>query len=648
MRFLLLITLISIPFTQLRAQDSDVDQRVINIKDLVVSTEKPGAFRPLVRVISVIEAKEIERAAISSLPDLLRYVQGVDFKARGAEGVQADINILGGTFDQTIIMINGVNFTDPQTGHHSMNIPLDISQIERVEVLQGPGAWAGGAIAFAGAINFVTKESDKQGASLFMTGGSYGYFKAGGDVSTVREKGRWIIRGYAGGGYSRSDGYADNTDFETGNLYSNIKISDKEGKNSFFIQNGLILKSFGANNFYSFTYPEQYEKIDAGFTSFQYSYVSDKFILSSNIYHRRLYDKFELFRYDSPSWYTGHNYHRNDITGGGVEAGFRLGKAGTVTTGMDFRTEYIMSTVLGNPTSKKVEIRDVDDLYYTKSKGRYTPSIFLKYILQSEKWKVSAGATLTNSFNEPGVKGPYGAGLYGGVAGAYNITPYLEANVWITSTFRNPTFTDLYYKSPTQTGNSSLLPEKATTYQTGLRYSDNSVKASISYFYRRGYKIIDWIRESSNDQWSAANITDVNSSGAEFSAEKRFRTGFVERASISYGWLNVKKSSGNYHSLYATDFLKHKLSASLNHKIYNSLEAGWTLLYQEREGTYLDLSLNEKEYKPFTLLNVKILWKRSSYSIFTEITNLTDKKYFDLGNLTQPGRWIKGGIVINL
>ncbi|HNW48812.1 MAG TPA: TonB-dependent receptor plug domain-containing protein, partial [Bacteroidales bacterium] len=122
-----------------------------DLEELIISTERPTPFQPLVRVIAVIQQQEIERAAVRNLPDLLRYLQGTDLRSRGGEGVQADLSILGGTFDQTMVMINGINFTDPQTGHHSLNIPVEISQIERVEILQGPGAWSEGSVAYAGA-----------------------------------------------------------------------------------------------------------------------------------------------------------------------------------------------------------------------------------------------------------------------------------------------------------------------------------------------------------------------------------------------------------------------------------------------------------------------------------------------------------------
>lgn len=153
-----------------------VNDTLITLEELVINTERPTPFQPLVRVVAVIQQAEIERAAVSNLPDLLRYLQGTDLRTRGGEGVQSDLNILGGTFDQTMVMINGVNFTDPQTGHHSLNIPVEISQIERIEILHGPGAWSEGSVAYAGAINIITKNPAKRGMSLTLSGGSFGYF----------------------------------------------------------------------------------------------------------------------------------------------------------------------------------------------------------------------------------------------------------------------------------------------------------------------------------------------------------------------------------------------------------------------------------------------------------------------------------------
>ena len=127
-------------------------------------------------MVSVIPREEIEYAPVTSIQELLEYVAGVDVRQRGAEGVQADISIRGGTFDQTLILLNGVNITDPQTGHHNLNLPVSINQIERIEILEGPAARVYGPNAFSGAINIVTRQPDKTSWKLAIEGGSFGYF----------------------------------------------------------------------------------------------------------------------------------------------------------------------------------------------------------------------------------------------------------------------------------------------------------------------------------------------------------------------------------------------------------------------------------------------------------------------------------------
>lgn len=649
MRFITILSYIFFSCTPLYSQSNEIkSDTTITLNDLVISSEKNGAFRPLVRVISVIEAKEIEKKPVNNLPDLFRYLLGVDYKTRGSEGVQGDINILGGTFDETIVLVNGINVTDPQTGHHSMNIPVEINQIERIEVLQGPGAWVGGTIAYSGAINIITKEAKNNCADLFISGGSYGYLKAGVSASITRELNRWSMEGISSGTYSRSDGFSDNTDFKIGNLYVNLKFIDSSKKNSFTIQSGVQTKSYGANSFYSFTYPQQFEKVKTMLSSIQYQHNANNWQLSLSLYHRRLYDKFELFRYEAPQWYLGHNYHRNDVSGVEVKVGLKIKKAGTLITGADIRIENIISNVLGNSMDKIIDVQGEEDVFYTKSKNRYTPAVFIKHLIQFEKWRFSSGVTYSNSFNENSFSGSYGAGLYGGLAGAYSITPNIELNFWLNNSYRNPTFTDLYYKSPSQTGNIELKPEKAASAQLGIRYFKARTKIYYSGFYRKGYRIIDWIRESGSQEWHSSNITNINSSGFEFSLCQNINNKFITDAVFSYSFLNVQKNSGDYHSLYATDYLRHKVSLNFDHTILKKLTANWSLNYQERAGTFIDLALNEQDYKPFTLINVKLLWNRNSSKLFFEVSNLLNKKYFDLGNLTQPGRWIKSGLIINL
>ncbi|MCK4631428.1 MAG: TonB-dependent receptor, partial [Bacteroidales bacterium] len=113
----------------------------VEIKEIVVSGQRsPSIHSELNRVVTVIRKEQIRNAPVQSLQEILEYAVNIDVRQRGNFGVQADISIRGGSFEQTLILLNGIKINDPQTGHHNLNIPIDINSIERIEILEGPGS----------------------------------------------------------------------------------------------------------------------------------------------------------------------------------------------------------------------------------------------------------------------------------------------------------------------------------------------------------------------------------------------------------------------------------------------------------------------------------------------------------------------------
>ncbi|MDR2816905.1 MAG: TonB-dependent receptor plug domain-containing protein, partial [Proteiniphilum sp.] len=126
--------------------------------------------------VTVISKQEIERAPVRSIEDLLNYAAGVDILQRGPHGVQADVSLRGGSFDQTAILLNGVNLTNPHTGHYSFNIPVNLSDIERIEIVQGPSSLVYGAGAFSGGVNIITRKGSDSNGFAKLEGGMHGLF----------------------------------------------------------------------------------------------------------------------------------------------------------------------------------------------------------------------------------------------------------------------------------------------------------------------------------------------------------------------------------------------------------------------------------------------------------------------------------------
>ena len=72
----------------------------------------------------------------ASISEALEIVPGIDVRTRGAWGVQTDISIRGGSYEQTALRIDGVRWSAPHTGHHLMNIPIDPEDLGHVEVVR--------------------------------------------------------------------------------------------------------------------------------------------------------------------------------------------------------------------------------------------------------------------------------------------------------------------------------------------------------------------------------------------------------------------------------------------------------------------------------------------------------------------------------
>lgn len=627
--------------------DTISSMKDIEVEEVVVSAQRaPVVFSQVARIVKVIGKEEIQAAPVQSLQDLLRYALNVDVRQRGNLGVQADISIRGGSFDQVLILLNGININDPQTGHHSLNLQVSFDAIERIEILEGPASRIYGPNAFSGAINIITGSSDNSNIKGRLSSGEHGFYDAG--LSTTFVNGK--IKNFLSADHRSSNGYQKNTDFNLTDAFYQGKLTTKAGALDW--QAGHSDRSFGANSYYTPAYPDQFEKIKTTFASIKME-TGEIVHFTPSIYWRRNQDCFELFRYPEsrPTWYTSHNYHLTDVYGTNLNAWFtsRLGKS---AFGADFRSENIWSTVLGKPLEKVIPVPGENGINYTKSDSRTNYSIFAEHSIYLQKFTASAGL-MANWNSHLGT----GWNLYPGIDLSYNFSEVLRWYASINSSLRLPTFTDLYYSSPTNIGNASLLPEKAVAYETGFKYLIKGGEGHLAYFHRNGKNMIDWVKKPDENIWYAQNITSLNTDGLEFSTRinpgKLFdKNLFIKSINLSWAWINQDKQSGIYASKYVLDFLKQKINLGLSHEVIKNVGINWEISYQDRNGTYTiwegSKYGNEVEYTPFVLVDSRLYWNKNKTNIYLEVANLFDKAYNDFGNIQQPGRWLRIGVIQQL
>ncbi|WP_372801382.1 TonB-dependent receptor, partial [Lutibacter sp.] len=183
----------------------------IKLKEVQITSNRIALpFSKESRTINLITSEQIQNSPASNVADLLQNIIGIDIRRRGVDGMQSDLYIRGGNFDQTLVLIDGVKMDDPQTGHHSMNAILALDNIERIEIIKGPAARIYGQNAFTGAINIVTKKIHSNSLKVDLGYGSYENKKGGATFSQTFDNGGIL----ASVGYQESDGYRFNTDFE--------------------------------------------------------------------------------------------------------------------------------------------------------------------------------------------------------------------------------------------------------------------------------------------------------------------------------------------------------------------------------------------------------------------------------------------------
>lgn len=594
------------------------------------------------RQVTVITSKEIERAPVRSIEDLLNYVAGVDILQRGPHGVQADISLRGGSFDQAAILLNGVNLTNPQTGHYSFDIPVNLSDIERIEIVQGPSSLVFGASAFSGGINIITKKDAQSNAYAKLEGGMHGLFgaEARGAYKTESSVHRLSA------GYKRSDGYIANSDYNITNVLWQSHFDIQHAKLDF--QGGINDKAYGANTFYSAAYPNQFDDTRGIFASMR-GETSGKLKFIPQLYWSRHYDVYHLIRPGTPeipSWYKSPNYHRSDVLGMNLNMQYAW-KLGITSFGGEFRNEGILSNNLGKLMRQKSG-------EYDKWDNRPNISFFAEHNFVLDKLTLSIGGLY--NYNTALADTVKAGGFYPSVNISYRATETLSFYASWSKSTRMPTFTDLYYGAGKHRGNSNLIPEYSQSGEFGGRFRNDIMTANLNGFINKADNLIDWVYNEESDLFFAQNLAQTNTLGVGAESTVYLNRWFGNRQpfkTLQLGYQYITQTGKNTHqenpiSGYVFNYLRHKFTVNLQHRIIENLTLSWNFRWQERAGSYLQYVNTEKgervNYQPFSILDVKANYAFGNADIFVNANNLFNTTHVDFGNIPQPGFWLSGGM----
>ncbi len=559
------------------------------------------------RTINIITRAQIELAPAQSIPELLQYVAGVDIRQRGVHGVQADVSIRGGTFDQTLILINGIKMSDPQTGHHALNIPIDMESIERIEILKGPAARVYGQNAFAGAINIVTKTPDERYAKVSVSAGENSL----GGLTASFALPKSNFNQYFSFARNFSDGYRHNTDYDITNYFyqSSFKYLNQE----LDILASFTEREFGANRFYGNdvdAFANQYEEVQTSLVSVGFKNINGDFAFKPRISWRRNQDEY-VFQRDNPSIYR--NLHISNTLSLELNADY-YSELGATGIGLEFSTMDLRSNNLGKH-------------------DRQIATFFLEHRFNLLNNKLDVNPGLSASYYTD-----FGSKFFPGIDLGYKITDHFKFYANTGYTWRIPTFTDLYYEDAANLGNENLEPESALSYEAGMKYVSSNIDISLSWFQRDGSELIDWTKENVDAKWQPQNISNIQMSGVDLSANfnlnKLLEQDYLNHLRIGYTYIDAEEPVNEVDfSRYVLENLNQQLVIGLDHRFFGNL-------YHSINYRYLDRASLED----YNLIDLRLSWKSKNVTIFGQIDNLLDTEYRESNLVDMPGRWISGGV----
>lgn len=576
------------------------------------------------RNIWIIDNQQIKNLPSRSISELLSYVTGVDVRQRGPGGVQADISIDGGTFDQTLVLINGVKVSDPQTGHNMMNLPISVDDIDHIEVLRGSASRIYGTNALTGAINIVTKAVTRTGVSAnVFTGSSFKKDEVSGDTYAnygVRATGTLALKESShlfSAGQEAGNGYRYNTAFNNQKFFYEGKVN--VGKtDQLEITGGYIHNKFGANGYYSSPGDKEAEEtVKTAIAAVAYkTQLTSFWSLMPRLSYRNNVDDY-LYIKQTPDKF--HNHHVTQVLSAELNNSFQTG-IGEFGLGLETRKEKINSTNLGKRN------RDNAGIY-----GEYKFDL-VKNLL------VNVGSYV--NYNSD-----YGWQAFPGIDAGYNFYGNWKVFVNVGTGQRLPTFTDLYYKGPTNIGNDQLQPEKSRYAEGGVKYNSTHFVLNASLFKRRITNFIDWVKDKTTDPWQPKNFSELNTMGYTLSAD--YNTGVLEnsafnslRFGLAYTYLDPKVKTtlpeANI-SRYAVESLKNQLTATVNAEFLKVMALTVTARYCERIS-----------YKDYTVMDTRLTYKLKRSSIYADASNIFDVNFIQAGAVPMPGVWATLGYKITL
>jgi outer membrane cobalamin receptor len=609
-RFLLLAALLRAALAQDAATPPKAPVKGRAETMVVLGSATPVPLAESQRSVDILPVQGQSLAA-ESPQDFLRRDSSIFLEERGAGGGQADIVMRGGSFEQTLVLLNGFRVNDAQTSHHNLDLPVPLEAIDSIQSLEGAGSTLHGVDALSGVVDFLTAAPDHD--SLFVRAGEGNFQSNEETLLGGATRGPWSGRVAAERNFS--------TGFMTDRDYRNMDASAESWMGSRLGVTDLLFagsdRAFGANQFYG-NYPS-WERTKGWFAAARQELGSHSVAAFG---YRRHTDEFVLFR-DDPAIYE--NNHIDGSWQGSLRETLTVHKDSVFLMGLEADGDSIRSNNLG---------------LHARNRGAGYVDLDLRPA--KRRWSLSVGA------REEIFSGGAQAVFSPELAGSLRVARNLKLRASGGYGFRIPTYTDLYYSDPSTLGNPNLKPESAWSSDAGADWAP-SIKLTLSAtgFFSQQHDTIDYVQSATVPNlylptgcpaniWCAANLNGLGFSGVES------RLTWIPKKSqtVRIAWTRVHGAQSALHGLeseYVFNYPVQNIHASWSSPLGHDFVLTNAVEVAERY-----------QQTVYPVWNATLTHDMGKLRPYLRLTNLSNTGYQEITGVNMPPRAIVGGVALQL
>ena len=637
-RFLLLAALLRSAFAQDAAPQPKAPVKGPTETMVVLGSATPVPLAESQRSVEILPVQGQSLAA-ESPQDFLRDDSSIFLEERGAGGGQADIVMCGGSFEQTLVLLNGFRINDAQTSHHNLDLPVPLDAIDSIQSLEGAGSTLHGVDALSGVVDFLTAAPNHD--SLLVRAGE-GSFQSNeetllGGVTRGPWSGRVAAERNFSTGFTADPGYTGSCtpqqlyrDCQDDRDYRNMVASGESWSATRLGITDLLVassdRSFGANQFYG-PY-NSWERTKGWFAAARQELGSHTVAAFG---YRRHTDDFALFRNDPGA------YENNHIDGswqGSLRETVTVRKDSVLLMGLEADGDSI------NSFNFSGGVRTFALGLHARNRGAGYVDLDLRPA--KRRWSLSVGAR--EEIFSGGARAVFSPEL----AGSLRVAKHLKLRASGGYGFRIPTYTDLYYSDPSTLGNANLKPESAWSSDAGADWAPSTkLTFSATGFFSQQHDTIDYVQSATVPNpylpfgcpaniWCADNLNGLGFSGVET------RLTWIPKKSqiVRIAWTGVHGAQSALHGL-ESEYV-------FNYPVQN-IHASWSSALGRDFVLTNAVEIAERyQQTVYPVWNATLTHDMGKLRPYLRLTNLSNTGYQEITGVNMPPRAIVGGVALQL